>query len=87
MRSLGLHSYRVAPEVMSLEFLKNITNDFSKERELGSGTFGKVYKASKKIPIIYMSNYNVLLNKYSIYLHKTILTVTAVALLIKNILY
>jgi hypothetical protein len=33
---------------MSLEFLKNITNDFSKERELGSGTFGKVYKASKK---------------------------------------
>jgi hypothetical protein len=39
---------------MSLEFLKNITNDFSKERELGSGTFGKVYKASKKMTIIYV---------------------------------
>jgi len=48
MRSLGLRGYRVAPEVMSLEFLKNITNDFSKERELGSGTFGKGYTRQVK---------------------------------------
>jgi hypothetical protein len=28
---------------MSLDSLKEITNDFSEERKLGSGSFGKVY--------------------------------------------
>ncbi|KAL6640393.1 hypothetical protein ACP70R_021516 [Stipagrostis hirtigluma subsp. patula] len=36
--------YRVAPKIMSLESLKEITDNFSEERKLGSGTFGKVYK-------------------------------------------
>ncbi|XP_066337096.1 receptor-like serine/threonine-protein kinase SD1-7 [Miscanthus floridulus] len=35
---------RAAPKVMSLETLKEITNNFSIDRKLGSGTFGIVYK-------------------------------------------
>ncbi|KAL6870932.1 hypothetical protein ACP4OV_014780 [Aristida adscensionis] len=35
---------RVAPKIMSLESLKEITDNFSEERKLGSGAFGKVYK-------------------------------------------
>ncbi|KAL6640392.1 hypothetical protein ACP70R_021515 [Stipagrostis hirtigluma subsp. patula] len=34
----------VAPKIMSLESIKEITNNFSEERKLGSGTFGEVYK-------------------------------------------
>ncbi|TVU00238.1 hypothetical protein EJB05_54347, partial [Eragrostis curvula] len=37
-------SCRVAPKIMSLESLKEITDNFSEERKLGSGAFGKVYK-------------------------------------------
>jgi hypothetical protein len=37
---------RAAPKVMPLETLKEITNNFSIDRELGSGTFGIVYKVS-----------------------------------------
>jgi hypothetical protein len=32
---------------MPLELLRKITDDFSEKQRLGSGTFGKVYKASK----------------------------------------
>jgi hypothetical protein len=42
----GLHGSQLAPQVMPLELLREITNDFSEERRLGSGTFGTVYKAS-----------------------------------------
>ncbi|KAL6655802.1 hypothetical protein ACP70R_006628 [Stipagrostis hirtigluma subsp. patula] len=34
----------VTPKFMSLVSLKEMTNNFSEERKLGSGTFGKVYK-------------------------------------------
>lgn len=40
------HHSKAAPKVMSLETLKEITNNFSIDRELGSGTFGIVYKVS-----------------------------------------
>jgi len=32
------------PREPKLEFLKNITKDFSSEREVGHGAFGVVYK-------------------------------------------
>ena len=44
----GLHGSRLAPQVMPLELLREITNDFSEKQRLGSGTFGTVYKASKQ---------------------------------------
>ena len=34
------------PREPKLEFLKNITKDFSSEREVGHGAFGVVYKVS-----------------------------------------
>ncbi|KAG0528825.1 hypothetical protein BDA96_05G046000 [Sorghum bicolor] len=34
----------VVAKIMPLELLKQITNNFSEEQKLGSGTFGKVYK-------------------------------------------
>jgi len=47
IRLLGLqYGSRVAPQVMPLEFLRKITNDFSDKQKLGTGTFGTVYKAS-----------------------------------------
>lgn len=46
MMSMFHGSGAVAPKVMSLETLKQITNNFSKERELGHGAFGIVYKVS-----------------------------------------
>jgi hypothetical protein len=45
----GLHGSRLAPQVMPLELLREITNDFSQKQRLGSGTFGTVYKASNVI--------------------------------------
>lgn len=34
----------VLPKRVPLHLLQKITNDFSKDRELGSGAYGKVYK-------------------------------------------
>lgn len=31
------------PTVVPLDLLREITNDFSEERKLGSGSYGKVY--------------------------------------------
>jgi hypothetical protein len=33
----------VGPTVVPLDFLREITNGFAEEHELGSGSFGKVY--------------------------------------------
>jgi len=32
------------PEEVTFQFLREITDDFSKERKVGDGTFGTVYK-------------------------------------------
>jgi hypothetical protein len=37
------------PDIMQLQFLKEITDNFSDERILGQGGFGVVYKVSLKI--------------------------------------
>ena len=59
---------RVAPKVMSLETLKEITNNFSIDRELGSGTFGIVYKVSMHAFVL---SYNLLVSiKYCVLLTK-----------------
>ncbi|XP_066353688.1 uncharacterized protein [Miscanthus floridulus] len=39
-----LHHLEMPPKIMSLQLLEEITDNFSKERKLGSGTFGNVYK-------------------------------------------
>lgn len=39
-----LHHLEMPPKIMPLQFLEEITDNFSKERKLGSGTFGNVYK-------------------------------------------
>lgn len=40
-----LHHSMDAPKIMSLHLLKEITQDFSHDLELGSGKYGTVYKA------------------------------------------
>lgn len=48
IRLLGLqYGSRLAPQVMPLEFLRKITNDFSDKQKLGTGTFGTVYKGEQ----------------------------------------
>lgn len=45
--SMGkFHDPEDAPKIMSLQLLSKITNNFSEERKLGSGTYGEVFKAS-----------------------------------------
>lgn len=38
------HHPEVAPKIMSLQLLEEITDNFSEERKLGGGTYGNVYK-------------------------------------------
>jgi hypothetical protein len=42
------------PRTLPLEYLRNITNDFSEELLLGEGGFGKVYKV--KLPDTFHSH-------------------------------
>ena len=39
-----LHNQRLNLQGLSLKYLREITNDFSDERLLGQGGFGRVYK-------------------------------------------
>ena len=43
-RESMLHNQRLNLQSLSLKDLREITNDFSDERLLGQGGFGKVYK-------------------------------------------
>ncbi|CAD6207209.1 unnamed protein product [Miscanthus lutarioriparius] len=43
-----VHASKVFPKRMPLYLLKKITNDFSEDRELGTGAYGKVYKGVHK---------------------------------------
>jgi len=66
----GLHGSRLAPQVMPLELLREITNDFNEEQRVGRGTFGTVYKASN------IDHEYCLFSQYSIYkLQQTLLPV------------
>jgi hypothetical protein len=39
----GMDDASAEPLVMPLDLLRRITNNFSEERKLGSGSYGKVY--------------------------------------------
>ena len=51
-----LHNQRLNLHSMSLKDLREITNDFSDERLLGQGGFGRVYKVRLN-PILSITNF------------------------------
>ena len=51
-----LHNQRLNLQGLSLKYLREITNDFSDERLLGQGGFGRVYKVRLN-PILSITNF------------------------------
>ena len=52
-----VHASKVFPKRVPLYLLKKITNDFSEDRELGTGAYGKVYKVRFKRQTCFHSHF------------------------------